>query len=428
MKKKRRVLWGIRYKMFILNTIAGVLLLSMLGGGVVAATDEFVTKDYRRSAAMSASLLMTSIDSQVNEMKNILITMSLDPNLLSFADNTSGYELDVKRLRFLEYADGLVRTKNHLTYYVFNRSKPYAWSNISTEATTNYLRSAMTDNWLSLLSENPADLVPLPTFHALKSASAISYAYALRLQPHGFWQDTFLLVSLDSAFFDNLISTVKKPAADMLLVADNNGNIAYSTGFSRVQAGKLHRELIKQKGYVLVETVSRINGYSMSEDGFLLEWWGVKDKHWEFNADNKVVDTKDCADRLKGDWNARAHEGIQWYTGISNYDLIVKYTAPTTFDLRSDMVEGWKNIGTEYPVAYNANPNRYITPGPVEMQNTIGYTERWRQMIHKAVTGKDTDIEKTVMDWIAAEKAMGYDQIKAERTELCKKVQMDFNK
>ena len=168
--------------------------------------------------------------------------------------------------------------------------------------------------------------------------------------------------------------------------------------------------------------------YSMTEEGFLLEWWGVKDKHWQFDSNNKIVDTPDSAERLKGDWNLRAHEGIQWYTGLSNYELIVQYTAPTTFDTRADMVGTWKNLGREYPEAYSTNLNKYITPGPIEVQKSLGSAERYKQMIRKAITASSPDeVEKTVSAWIETEKAMGYEEIKAERTELCKVVNVKFN-
>lgn len=168
--------------------------------------------------------------------------------------------------------------------------------------------------------------------------------------------------------------------------------------------------------------------YSMTEEGFFKEWWGVEGTHWQKDDQNKIVDTPECAERLKGDWNLRAHEGIQWYTGISNYDLIVQYTAPTTFDLRKDMIQSWQNLGREYNEAYSVNPNKYITAGPVEMKNSLGASERFKQMIMQAVTAPNvSEVQKIVTDWAATEKSLGYEEIKAERTESCKNVNIAFN-
>jgi putative aldouronate transport system substrate-binding protein len=124
--------------------------------------------------------------------------------------------------------------------------------------------------------------------------------------------------------------------------------------------------------------------YIGTEAGTLLAYYGIEGTHWEYDANGKVRDTPDCAQRLKGDWSLRAEEGIGLYGAEWNYDVLKRVNpdldlATTT---AADWVkESYRNQGFMTYQGYTANPNFDITPGEQEMKWNVGNNDRFRQMV-----------------------------------------------
>ncbi|AZN39706.1 type 2 periplasmic-binding domain-containing protein [Paenibacillus albus] len=175
-----------------------------------------------------------------------------------------------------------------------------------------------------------------------------------------------------------------------------------------------------------VNTFFKTLDYVLSEEGTILTKYGLEGQQWERNADGKIIDTKAFFDETQGDWNKRAHFGIDVYSFIPNYDALIKNQAPSGYELREDMIETWKNLGSKFPTEYVTDPQRYVEPGDVENKATVGQGERYKQLVAKAVTAKNPDgIKKLVEDWGKNVKALGYDKIVAEREEAAKSIHLE---
>ncbi|RAP74979.1 extracellular solute-binding protein [Paenibacillus montanisoli] len=175
-----------------------------------------------------------------------------------------------------------------------------------------------------------------------------------------------------------------------------------------------------------VNTFFKTLDYVLSEEGTILTKYGIEGQQWERNADGKIVDTKAFFDETQGDWNKRAHLGIDVYSFIPNYEALIKNQAPSGYEMREDMIETWKNLGSKFPTEYISDPQRYVDPGDVENKMTVGQSERYKQLVAKAVTAKTPEeITKLVEDWGKSIRALGYDKVVEERTEAAKSVNLD---
>ncbi len=177
-----------------------------------------------------------------------------------------------------------------------------------------------------------------------------------------------------------------------------------------------------------INTFFKAIEYVLSEEGTVLVKFGLEGEHWQRNAEGKIEDTKAFTDLTGGDWNKRAHYGIDIYSLIPNYDALLKNLATPATELREDMKIMWENLGSKFPQEFKTDPQVYVTPGDVENKKWIGYDDRYKAMMTKAVTaGSASEIEDIVMDWANAEKALGYEDIVKERTEAAKSIDLsDF--
>ncbi|MBP3966625.1 extracellular solute-binding protein [Paenibacillus lignilyticus] len=175
-----------------------------------------------------------------------------------------------------------------------------------------------------------------------------------------------------------------------------------------------------------VNTFFKTLDYVLSEEGTILTKYGLEGQQWERNADGKIVDTKAFFDETQGDWNKRAHLGIDVYSFIPNYEALIKNQAPSGYEMRDDMIETWKNLGSKFPTEYITDPQRYVDPGDVENKVTVGESDRYKQLVAKSITAKNPDdIKKLVEDWGKNARALGYDKVVEERTEAAKSINLE---
>lgn len=174
-----------------------------------------------------------------------------------------------------------------------------------------------------------------------------------------------------------------------------------------------------------INTFFKALDYVLSEEGTVLVKFGIEGDQWQRSADGKIEDTPAFFERTQGDWNKRAHEGVDIYSFIPNYEAYLKNLAPTALESRQDMIKTWENIGYKYPEVINTEPQAYVTSGEAENSKWLGQTERYNQMIAKAVTASnEADVDGIVNDWVAGEKARGYDQIIEERNAAAKSIDL----
>ena len=169
--------------------------------------------------------------------------------------------------------------------------------------------------------------------------------------------------------------------------------------------------------------------WSASEEGTRIINYGVENVHWTMDENGKIHDTPECAERLKGDWSLRVHEGIEWYGVHFDYEAWARMRSDLDLEsptLQPFMKESYKNQGFMKVQGYTKNPNYYITAGPVEMKNSVGASDRGKELWVKCVTGDAGKIEEYVEEWRQTEIALGYEDTKAERTAACSKLDMSF--
>ncbi|BBH21544.1 hypothetical protein Back11_28890 [Paenibacillus baekrokdamisoli] len=166
--------------------------------------------------------------------------------------------------------------------------------------------------------------------------------------------------------------------------------------------------------------------YTMGEEGWKLTNFGQEGKDWKYDADNKIVETQEAADKFKGNLGAKIPEGIWYYSPTPNYDLKVKYDAPTAYDKRPDVIETLKNMGYvqgDEVYSYITDKAPYVLPGPIEMKKGAGYVTRWKDMVVSGVMAKtEDDIKQIIAKWQETERKLGYDEISEERTNNLKTV------
>lgn len=164
-----------------------------------------------------------------------------------------------------------------------------------------------------------------------------------------------------------------------------------------------------------------------TKEGTLLTYYGIEGVHWQYNKNGRIEDTPDCASRLKGDWNLRAHEGIGLYGVINDFGVMEKVQTnldPTSPSMPEYLKQSIKTRGNVFFEGYAKNPNFYIAPGKEEIKRTVGATDRYKEMLIKAITGDPAQIPDIVKKWHDTEYNMGYEIIKKERTELCKELDL----
>ncbi|WP_256756858.1 hypothetical protein [Cohnella sp. WQ 127256] len=166
--------------------------------------------------------------------------------------------------------------------------------------------------------------------------------------------------------------------------------------------------------------------YTMGEEGWKLTTFGQEGKDWEYDADNKIVETKEAVDKFKGNLGTKIPEGIWYYSPTPNYDLQMKYYAPTAYDKRTDVIETLKNMGYvegQEVYSYITDKAAYVLPGPIEIKKGAGYVTRWKDMVVSGVLAKSNDeIRQIIAKWQETERKLGYDEISEERTNNLKTV------
>jgi hypothetical protein len=166
--------------------------------------------------------------------------------------------------------------------------------------------------------------------------------------------------------------------------------------------------------------------YTMGEEGWKLTTFGQEGIDWEYDADNKIVETQAAVDKFKGNLTEKIPEGIWYYSPTPNYDLQVKYYAPTAYDKRADVIETLKNMGYvqgEPVYTYITDKAPYVLPGPIELKKGAGYVTRWKDMVVSGVLAKSEDeIKQIIAKWQETERKLGYDEISEERTNNLKTV------
>ncbi|OUS69706.1 hypothetical protein B1748_30675 [Paenibacillus sp. MY03] len=166
--------------------------------------------------------------------------------------------------------------------------------------------------------------------------------------------------------------------------------------------------------------------YTMGEEGWKLTTFGEEGKDWEYDANNKIVDTQASIEKFNGSLVAKIPEGIYYYSPSPNFDLQVKYYAPTAYDERPDVVETLKNMGYvegEPVYSYITDKAPYVLPGPIELKKGAGYATRWKDMVVSGVLAKSEDeIRDIIAKWQETEVKLGYEEISEERTNNLKTV------
>lgn len=163
--------------------------------------------------------------------------------------------------------------------------------------------------------------------------------------------------------------------------------------------------------------------YTMGDEGWKLTNYGIEGKDWEYDADNKIVETQEAIEKYNGNLGAKVPEGIWYYSPSPNYDLTVKYYAPTAYDNRADVVETLKNIGYRgfedaKNYSYITDRAAYVLPGPVETKQGAGYVTRWKDMVVSSIMAKsDDEIRDIIAKWQETERKLGYEDISEERTK-----------
>lgn len=227
---------------------------------------------------------------------------------------------------------------------------------------------------------------------------------------------------------------------DSLASVVPNGLFVGTTVFSAKTNPSLNPDFVK-KGmlgvnsyWIIKKSISeeqlnafiRYMEYTMGEEGWKLTTFGQEGVDWEYDADGKIVETKTAADKFKGSLTAKIPEGIWYYSPTPNYDLKVKYDAPTAYDKRPDVVETLKNIGYvpgEPAYTYITDKAPYVLPGPIEVKKGAGYVTRWKEMVVSGVLAKSEDeIRQIIAKWQETERKLGYEEISEERTNNLKTV------
>ncbi|MCU6711195.1 hypothetical protein M6D81_21100 [Paenibacillus sp. J5C_2022] len=166
--------------------------------------------------------------------------------------------------------------------------------------------------------------------------------------------------------------------------------------------------------------------YTMGEEGWKLTTFGQEGIDWEYDADNKIVETQAAADKFKGSLTEKIPEGIWYYSPTPNYDLQANYYAPTAYDKRADVVETLKNMGYvqgEPVYTYITDKAPYVLPGPIELKKGAGYATRWKDMVVSSVLAKsEEEIRDIIAKWQETERKLGYDEISEERTNNLKTI------
>ena len=179
----------------------------------------------------------------------------------------------------------------------------------------------------------------------------------------------------------------------------------------------------------LVDNFLKFVEWSASPEGTFVINYGIEGYHWEFDENGFIVDTPDTAERLQGDWSLRVEEGIGWY-GIQ-FDYEAWASVRADLDINSPtfapfMRYGFENQGRVTLTGYSRNAADYVAAGEVEMTRGMGYTDRWREMVIRAVTGDAANIPAIVEEWRQTEIALGYEYIKAERTANARAIDLSF--
>jgi putative aldouronate transport system substrate-binding protein len=229
---------------------------------------------------------------------------------------------------------------------------------------------------------------------------------------HGaFWQ-------MATPYNDNMKKTDPKAMFVGIPLYDSTVN----TGAHKVKYAKSVYSLWSIKSGIPPEEINaffKLLDYVLSEEGTILVKFGIEGVHWQHNADGKIETTKAFADRTQGDWNKGAHEGVDVYAFIPNYDAQYKNAAPSA--PREDMKITWENLGYKYPPEMDTNIQTQVVAGKIENKKWLGQGDRYKQMVTKAVTAQnEADIDGIVAKWVQTEKALGYDNIAKERTEAAK--------
>lgn len=160
--------------------------------------------------------------------------------------------------------------------------------------------------------------------------------------------------------------------------------------------------------------------YTMGEEGWKLTTFGQEGVDWEYDADNKIVETQAAIDKFQGNIGEKIPEGIWYYSPTPNYNLQAKYYAPTAYDKRADVIETLKNMGYvqgEPVYSYITDKAPYVLPGPIELKKGAGYATRWKDMVVSGVLAKsEEEIRSIIAKWKETEIKLGYDEISEERT------------
>jgi hypothetical protein len=201
-KLYQRLTFGVHKKMFLLNSLIGLAMMICLSISIYSIANHYLKNESMKYVATLTQQVNNSVDTYLEEMKKILLSISMNEQIDSFFQN-NGKDMDkygmIKgQLDFYNLTRYLMSTRKYNQFYVLSLDEKWEISTDANESTINFETYNMQNtSWFQKIERAKQNLVLLSDFCPIRQENKIPmFAYALKVQK--FRGDNGLVLILSS--------------------------------------------------------------------------------------------------------------------------------------------------------------------------------------------------------------------------------------
>lgn len=229
----RRSTFGIRRKILLLNIAIGAPLIIALSTVIGTVSIHILRTNTEQYVYNLSQQLNNSVDSHLEEVHRILNSISTNRSLASFFTESGipSYQQNEAIVSFLYNTQMMLAPRKYNEYYLFLGNRDYVYSSSPQNNSINYKKPAIENtSWYHKIRSSKEDYVLLNDFNGVAPAGGEEmFATALKLMPEDVWDNSFIVVSTDKIFFQDLLNDTKDDLIDFIVIRDEDGRPIYSS-------------------------------------------------------------------------------------------------------------------------------------------------------------------------------------------------------
>ncbi|NJD03241.1 MAG: sensor histidine kinase [Ruminiclostridium sp.] len=246
----RFVTFGLHRKTFLLFSTSSLILMMLLSYMIYAGVDKYIRNETNNYLDVLTQTINNNIDKYVEEMKKILLGISVDSSLKFVINNQFFNEYDKYSMEkdFLNRMNALVGMRKYNDIHVYSEVTDRLISTSdAVKISGNSYPDIKKQPWYQKVISSPERIVLLSDYTISTSIRTLTgFGLALKVQNKLEGGNGILFISSTQDYFNDMFANIVNDSLKFLIITDGEGNVIYNSDKNKGKGFNFGKEQLKE--------------------------------------------------------------------------------------------------------------------------------------------------------------------------------------